>query len=312
MTRYRDRYEEIYEQLSRAELQKGSTGLDELSAGPELFGWDNERWLGFYTDEGLETALDRYGFIRDLQRKGFDEIRIETRIDDPDRHLLRLWSTRPLVDEPLVELTVRRDFLRPNAEFEGPLTDAHLPVLNVDWLMMQDPTGSFSPERPPLPGQNHPGLGVGAQVLELLRNVCRRLELAGVIAVPSYFHNALFYRPEFLHFDPQFEGRFRALRRDVLGAVDDSVTAASWALQWGLVHREGEPDAPVEWFQQLMVDPFSQRLEAYFDHRDYRRECSESEDAHRYRVLDTTLDEKLAEYGLRPFDAGRIDRLLEK
>lgn len=307
MTRYRDRYEEIFELLSRAELQKGSSGLDEISAGPELFGYENDRWLGFYTHEGLEIALRKYGFFRDLERLGFHELRTEARTDDPDRHLFRLWSTRPRVDDPLIELSVRRDFLRPHSELADRVSQTHLPVLTVDWLLMQNPTASFSEVRPPLPGQDFPGLGVGAQVLELLRNVCRRLDLAGIATVPSYFHNALFYSREFRHFDPRFQGQFRALQRDVLPAVDDSITAASWALYWEFVRRKDAPDTPFPWFQQLMVDPVSESFRHYFDDQAYRRERDNTADSHRFQVLTDPLDQKLRRRGICPFDADKID-----
>lgn len=307
MTRYRDRYDDIYHQLSRADLQKGSLGLEELSAGPELFGHDTERWLGFYTDRGLETALEQYGFTQDLDELGFHQLRIETDTDDPDRHQLRVWSTEPKVGEPLVELVVRRDFMRPRSEFADRIPASHIPVLTVDWLLLQNPRATFDADRPPLPGQRHPGLGVGAQVLEMLRNVCRRLDLAGLANVPSYFHNALFYSTDFRHFDPRWQGAFLALCRDLLSGTRLSVTAASWAMYWELIENRADDGAPFCWFQELMLAPVSDLLHTYFDNELYRRDVQRHLQSHEFSIRRPALREKLASRGIEPFDADKIE-----
>lgn len=305
MTRYRDRYEEIFELLTRSQLQQGEDGLDEWSLGPELFE-DDDRWLGFYTREGLRTALHKYGFFRDLERLGFRDCRIQIRTDDPDQHLFRLHSGRPDVDEPLIELTVRRDFLRPRTGEVDRLDDRPRPMLTVDWLLMQNPTASFRADRPPLPGQHFPGLGVGAQVLEMLRNICHRLDLAGITTVPSYFHNAVFYSREFHHFDPRWQGLFEALMRDLLDRLDGSVVAASWALHWDLVEAPDSPDRPVSWFQQLMIDPISESLQSYFADSAYRDQSRQTRQDHRFEVDRHRLDDRLRARGIAPFDPDRI------
>ena len=311
MTRYRDRYQEIYGLLSRAELQKGSEGLAELSAGPELFGADTEKWLGFYTDDGLRIALEKYGFFRDLERLGFHKFKIETQTENVDEHLFRLWSLRPKVDAPLVELVVRRDFLRPHSGLADRLADTHIPVLTVDWLLLQNPTAKFSAQRPPLPGQEFPGLGIGAQVLEILRNICLRLDLGGIATVSSYFHNALFYSNEFRHFDPRYQGAFLALCRDLMTAVGNSVTAASWALHWELVENRADDKDSFPWFHQLMVNPMTEPFNHYFNAGPYKRDVQKSLSSHDFIVQKDQLRKKLAAKGIAPYDADKIDQWID-
>ncbi|MBA2663209.1 MAG: hypothetical protein H0U74_13030 [Bradymonadaceae bacterium] len=309
MTRYRERYEEIYGILSRAELQKGSLGLEALEAAPDLFGYDSDRWLGFYTLEGLEVALQRYGFFTDLNRLGFEQFRIEIRMDDPDEHLLRLWSTQPACDEPLIELVVRRNFLRATDELAERLELAFVPVLTVEWLLLQNPMAQFSPHRPPLPGQHHPGLGVGPQVLELLRNVCLRLKLAGITTVPSYFHNAVFYSGEFKHFDPFWQGAFLALCRDLIPRTGGSVCAASWALRWTMVRNElQEPPEPYPWFQELMLAPLSAPLKEYFAARDYQRDVQQSLTRHNFHLYEEALRQNLESKGIIPLAQNKVQQ----
>lgn len=307
MTRYRERYQEIYDLLTRVELQKGSQGLDELSAAPDLFGYDTDLWLGFYTREGLEMAFERYGFLTDLHRLGFEDFRLETKTDDPDEHMLRLWSVRPEVDEPLIELVVRRNFLRATDELAERVEHEFIPVLSVEWLMLQNPVAPFSPRRPPLPGQHHPGLGVGSQVLEMLRNVCLRLKLGGITTVPSYFHNAVFYSNEFRHFDPHCQGAFLAMCRDVIPRTGGSVAAASWALNWKMVRNLlNEDEDPYPWFQELMVMPLAEPLQRYFSAREYQRDVQHSLTHHSFEVYESALRQTLEAKGIMPLKPERV------
>lgn len=311
MTRFRDRYQDIYSLLSRAELQRGSEGLEELCLGPELFGEEGGKFLGFYTDEGLEIAMRKYGFYRDLERMGFHEFRLVTRTEDPDEHLLRLFSERPRVEDPLVELVVHRSFLRPTGTLADRMEMTHVPVLTVDWLILQNPLGKFSAARPPLPGQRYPGLGVGAQVLEMLRNICMRLNLGGIVTVPSFFHNALFYSEEFRHFDPRMQGEFLALCRDLMPRLKNSVAAASWALHWKMVRNRGDDDGPYAWFQELMVDPITDDLKAYLSAPEYLAEVQEGLRANEFDVYREPLMQNMASRGVHPFNAELIQEWIE-
>lgn len=313
MTRFRQRYEDIFRVLSRSELQKGSESLQDIEALPDLFGYESDLWLGFYTAEGLEHALQRYGFFTDLHRLGFEKFRTEIRMDDPDEHMLRLWSTRPVAEVPLIELVVRRNFIRLNDELAERLATEYLPVLNVEWLLLQNPLTTFDAQRPPLPGQHFPGLGVGQQVLELLRNVATRLQLAGITTIPSYFHNAVFYSTEFKHFDPTCQGAFLALCRDILPITQGSVCAASWALNWKMVRNQlQQPPVPYPWFQDLMFAPISPPLKAYFADHSYLHEVQQSLTQHNFMLYEKALRQNLEARGISPLDLQKLQRWLEE
>lgn len=307
MDRIRRRYDQVYRHLGRAQLQRGAEGLDALRLD-ELFGPDRALWLGFYTDEGLQYALEEYGFIGEIRALGYEDVRVQTRTDDPDEHMLRLVSRVPKHEEPLLELVVRRSFLTLSEELRAEVSQEHLPVLHVEWLMLQHPLMTFSADRPPLPGQRLPGLGLGRQVFELLRNICRRLKLAALVTTPSFFHNAVFYSEGFSFMEPRAAGCFAALRRDLMAGLGLSVAEATWAIRWGLVREEG--GAVFEWFHAPMIAPVRRDMEGFLAGAWYRREVDQVMRQRWFGVIQPRLVALMEARGIKPLDLGRVEAWL--
>ena len=296
----RSDYDSVFRSLSRVELQRGAGDL-EL---PDLFGTSTDPlWLGFYSEEGLRIALARYGFFESLADAGYAEVRLEIQCDDPEEHLLRIWSQRPeLPEAPLIELVARRDVLIPQAELKSRLGRPWIGVLNIQWLQLQRPDAVFTPDRLPFPGQQFPGLGLGREVMELLRQAAKRLHLEALVTVPSYFHNAWLYSEEFRYLDPREQGVFRALCRDVVPLAFGSACAASWAVVEQMVVRDGKP---FQWFHDVMVAPLSADLTHYLDAQTYNDEAAAAEAA-KFDVFEAALSRHLATRGIIPFDLERI------
>src|SRR5438477_522796 len=109
----------------------------------------------------------------------------------------------------------------------------------------------FSAERPQLPGQEVPGLGLSREVLELISRMAARLGLEGLAFRPAAYHLA-FRGREFLRFvDPARQGRFEALV-DLLKEV--SLAEATRAVAEGRIRLNGEPyvwetDEMVKWLE---------------------------------------------------------------
>ncbi len=303
----RDRFEATYGSLSRLELQKGAQGLEELGLD-DLFGGSKELFLGFYTEDGLRTAFERYGFFADLDELGFPDTKLEIDIQSTDEHLLRVWDVHT-PKYPLLELVARRGSIRPNEELCERLNGLHLNVLEIEWLQLQNPTVDFQPDRPPLPGQRFPGLKVGHQVLEMLRLACKRLGLDALATVPSYFHNALFYSEEFWFFDPHVQGIFLALCRDVLPQAFASPAAASWALLWQMVVDDSDEIFP--WFHEVQVAPVSDRVLAYYEADTYNKEVQTTLSTHSFRVLAQALMQQLEARGIHPLDVEKVETWID-
>lgn len=251
------------------------------------------RFLDFYGDRGIRLALERYGIARALQRRGWSEIEIDTRVHD-DRHTL-LVSGRPVgTPEParhrLVELVVRRDRLVPTELSLLPGPPGVYDVLTVDWLLLQNPLASFRPERPRLPGQHAPGLGIGERVLELLYRVVERLGLHALVTVAEHLHNAVLYARELPFFDPGHGGRLRALERMLLGQQGLTLAQASWAMHWGLVR--GVDDAPVRWRGELQVRAFEPTLAAWLASEAHAQASARAASSARFFLDRVAFDER--------------------
>jgi hypothetical protein len=304
MDSLRRRYQQIYETLGREELQRGAPGLELLTPRDLLGG--GELWLGFYTDAGLLCALERYGLLDALRRRGFEGFEVKTLCDDPEQQLFRLWSVRPACEEPLIELLARRAIFTPPQEWGGRPVD----VLQIEWLQLQDPLADFDDERPPLPGQRLPGLGVGRRVFELLRNICRRLGLSGIITTPAFMHNAIFYGQELVFVDPGAQGRFLAQCRDILPQVGHQVGAASWALRWGLVHEDGPIEEHVaQWQHAPMLGTVGPALRGWSRAPWYRERSEAAQSALTFHVDAERLRLRLADAGVVPYDPTRFSAL---
>ncbi len=196
-------------------------------------------FIDFYGDQGIRTALDRYGLFASLGRRGFTDIEIEIHAID-ERHTLvltgRTSPTEPSVR--LVELVVRRDRMIPRFPEGAGILRPSFEVLTIDWLMLSNPRARFTPERPRLPGQEHPGLAIGWRVFALLCRVVERLKLDALVTVAEYLHNAELYARELPFLDPLHAGRLDAILDALRVREKLSVGQASWAMEWGLVRED--------------------------------------------------------------------------
>jgi hypothetical protein len=127
-----------------------------------------------------------------------------------------------------------------------------------------------------LPGQEHPGLGLGGEAQEVFVQMCMRFGMDGVALHPSHYHIGLGASALFHFLDPKVEGRFRA-QREILKKKD--LAAASFCIeQKRLKLKSGEL---VDWVPGDQVHAVSDRLKEYFNSPEYE----EAALAEKYRLL---------------------------
>lgn len=268
------RYRRLARELDPQELS-GETGPDDWGLTAEdvfaSLGGPHRphRFLGFYSLQGLELTLERAGLLDRLRTLGFERPTLEMDLENPTGDTVRLYGDEDR-RELLLELRVRID--------RG--TVPGFSLLRIEWLLLQNPRAEFTAERPRLPGQTHPGLGLSPDIVALLVLACDRLQLDGLLFVPSHYHTAAAGRKTLLFLDPADEGLFRALHQalkelplaDATRAVDERkvVDAAT-----------GEP---FTWQPMPMVVPVSDGLRALMDGGAYERKVAEEAAKRAFRL----------------------------
>lgn len=261
-----EQYMQIAQELDPYDLQRpsGEFQITEEDLYGDLVGprHRSSRILDYYSRHGIEFALERYGLQDTIRERGFTDLRLEIDPSDPDRQHLTVHGSKDGEEHLLFDNVLRR-VTRPAPEGLEPPDE--LCFLYIEWMLLQNPTASFSLREPPWPGQDHPGLGVGEKTMLLLFQGAQRLGLDGLAHHPSRYHIAVIGGAQSFFLDPELQGRFEAIR-EVLGPLD--LSEAAWKMERGEVcWGDGEP---VEWFPEDLVIPASERLFAYLGSPHYQ------------------------------------------
>lgn len=278
------RYRKILHRLTPEDLTQISEEEPE-AIGEDLFRSTppfrtSELFLKHYSHAGLARIFEEYGISALLRQKGFADLKITLNLDDPYRQRLRVCFA-DMEDErhTLIELILREGILEAPRPNEALVRGHYYPVLMVEWLCMQNPAATFTPERPPLPGQHHPGLGISREILQLISLIGMRIGKDGLAIHPQYFHAALLYQRLFKCYNPVQEGQLAALMRDT---EEFSLDDVSWAIELDCLR--GKLRQKVSWEIDYQVHPLTALLQHHFDSERYRELFWESLANHRYRI----------------------------
>lgn len=243
--------------ISRFELRR-LFGLPLLSGGEEekasapleselLFDLTGEnpenRLFGRYLPGELLERIGASGMLAGLSDRGYPDPILRLSCADPADQRICLYAGEEIRDRLLFEARLQLAPFHPRRPI-GPFTvESSFRMLVIHWLVLSSPDGSFTVDRPRLPGQEKPGLGLLNQTIALLKAFSRELSVDGVLDVPDHFHTALFYSRDFRYLDPEAEGRFQGIARDLSGVP---LALASDAVREGcLVDRA--TGAPMPW-----------------------------------------------------------------
>lgn len=263
-----ERLGHVYRHLDPNELTERDTELTEQALSRELQqrrDRGSRLFLGFYSPEGGRRALERYGFTQMLRDKGFEGLVLDIDASEPPAHAMRIYhggvrDRRHLLVEIVLQLRKLEVPNRHRRDYR---------MLSIEWLLMQDPRREFPPDRPPLPDQEHPGLGLFRWLAELLRLIAVRLECDGLMNRPAHFHNAFLYGKAMRFVDPKDEGRLRALERDLLR--ERSLHEVTRLVDEGRV--VDDDGVVLRWEGKPQVLPIHLQLQRYFHGFDYFRAC---------------------------------------
>jgi hypothetical protein len=245
----------IYRRIDPAALtQPGSPEVDPLGLGSR----DGRTQLAWetYTRGGLEHALRAYGTMERLAQRGLGPLEIRLDLRDPfvPRVLVETREARRLViDLSMRQITGQTIGLEPPA--------AQAPLLFLESLLLQHPERSFDWHRPPLPGQERPGLSLSSEILQLLLLLAKRVGAEGLALRAGNFHAAWAYARHFRFLDGAAQGRFEALRETPRLRP---LWLLAWALELGCVLGDGEK---VTWSPDVMVAALDGRVAQGVDTR---------------------------------------------
>lgn len=247
----------------------------------ELAGLNPENLLfGRFTPEQVRERIRKAGILEGLAARGYVDPVLAIECRNPEDQRVCLYDGRKSRDRLLMEVRVRIFPFRPGKPI-GPFSEkTAFRMLLIQWLVLSDPDRPFSIDRPRLPGQERPGLGLLAECLSLLREFGRDFSLDGVLDVPDHFHTALLYSRAFRFLDPLAEGRFRAMARDLQGIP---LAIASEVVREGCL-VDAASGLPVPWVPAEQVMALRDPLLRYIRSPGYRRVRDEAREQLRVAV----------------------------
>jgi hypothetical protein len=235
-----------------------------------------------YDPPALGRLFEEAGVLEALRAKGFGGFEVaiaDTGVVVPHVLLRAHKAGQPYL---LLDACLRRIALAErDASASGLTVTGPLDLLLVHWVRAEDPTAAFAHERPPLPLQTHPGLGVLRRAFRVAMHIAADLGTDGVASRPKFFHDAvIFHRSRlFLFLDGREQGRFEALRRDLsaLSLQQATLAVAGWCVR-------GEGDRVLRWNPGYQIFPVSERLTAHFHSPRYAADVAEARHTSHFRV----------------------------
>jgi hypothetical protein len=250
--------------------------LTPADCGPQGLG-DTLLFLGRFDEPDLRRELSAAGILEGLARKGHSDVVLDIEASAGE-HRLRVFD-RGDGHESLVDLRLSENAIIVPAD-ESATDSGVLSVVTITWLSLQNPGAPFTVERPRLPGQRHPGLGVGRALITRLLSWAAAWGKDGLVNLPMYFHNAFLYAAVFDFVSPRRQGLFEALTRD-LSEVPLAEASAAVTNERVVEHPGGRR---FRWEAGEMLAPLTDRARAHATSPCYRQTADAVRDSVRFSV----------------------------
>lgn len=238
----------------------GSIGNIPVSRNEILF-------LRRFNKKELMGVLEEVGLAQHLKNMGFDKLKISIYIDDSYINHFKIYSIEEKPANLLIDLRMSETKFIPDKDFfEDKSMNNIYDMLVIEWLSAQNPNSfKFSNNRPILPGQVKPGLGVLKYCFQMMYNVANDVFKDGFLDVPDHMHGAIMYSKNFKFFDPVHEGILRAMMRDLKVYSLSDIT-------WGIITEtiiDEYKNMPQKFEPAEQIFPVSERMKDYFNSKKY-------------------------------------------
>jgi len=222
-------------------------------------------FLGRFSMNEVQAVLGKKNFYREAKSRGLLPLAFDLDSSEYPVQRLRIFYEEKDPDRLIVDLKVREGRLFPKPYLNLPPEFLEHDYLVLEWLTLQNPRLSFSGKRPPLPGQQHPGLGLRKKVVDVFVYLARLLRKDGLLAFPAYFHNAVLFSRFFYFVNPKKMAEVLAIEK---AFPKIPFKHLAWIVYLNCL-REEEGRA-YEWKAEEQVYPIRKELKDYFDSRQYK------------------------------------------
>jgi hypothetical protein len=247
-------------------------------------------FLGRFSMTEVMAVMGKKNFFREAQARRLWPLAFDLDSSDYPVQRLRLFHEEKDPEKVIVDLKIREGRLAPKDYLHLDPEFYEYEYLVLEWLTLQNPLLPFSKKRPPLPGQQHPGLGLRKKVVDVFVYLARLLRKDGILAFPAYFHNALLFSRFFYFLNPEKMAEILAIEKSFPKIPFKHL---AWVVYLNCLRRN---DGSVyEWRAEEQVYPIQKDLKDYFDSRVYRRKVKQGQKAHGFTIDWEGYERKLDE-----------------
>ena len=246
-------------------IEKEFGTIDFSSAIPDPSRKREKLFLRNFTADDLYAVMKRVKLIDHLEAMGFESLKVEIDVDDSFVHYLKLYYKSVDPDLILLDLRLSESRFVPDKKFFEDQSQHVYDMIVIEWLSAQNPLHKFNGNKPQLPGQKKPGLGILNFCFEMMYIVAREIIKDGFLDIPDHMHGAIMYSKKFKFFNPTHEGILRAIMRDLSGY---SLADISWGILTKTIIEEYK-NLPQEYAPSEQVFYVSDRMRDYFHSKKY-------------------------------------------
>jgi hypothetical protein len=228
-------------------------------------------FLNIYDEGKIRKRFEQIGLISYLNDKGYTKIKIVAEKVGAFASRLRVYDTTSAPENILIDTRFSETVFTPHAEFCALLNEKRetcsFNLIVIEWLETINPRAEFTAQRPQLPGQKKPGLGVLAYLKKFLPLVGADAARDGFVKIADHVHNAIIYADIFMFVNPARQGYLNAVQRDL-----EKFTLSEIA--WGFLTEtiyDAKTGALEIYIPSEQVLPLADRLMEIFTSRKYAR-----------------------------------------
>jgi hypothetical protein len=247
-------------------------------------------FLGRFSMPEVQAVMGKKNFYREAKNRGLLPLAFDLDSSEYPVQRLRIFHEEKNPDRLIVDLKIREGRLIPKPCLQLPRSFFEHDYLLLEWLTLQNPRLSFSEKRPPLPGQQHPGLGLRKKVVDIFVYLARLLRKDGLLAFPAYFHNAVLFSRFFSFLNPQKTAEVLAIEKAFPRIPFKHM---AWIVYLNCLRQED--GRPYEWKAEEQVYPLRKDLKDFLDSRKYRSQVKQSLKGRSFTIDWDAYDRKLDE-----------------